>query len=82
MVRMKNNKGEKKMEKKYTIEVEAIRQFEVVATSKEEAFKKLVDAKYTFHHGNVQGFDDVTYRWIHETGDFNNAKVVYEEEYN
>jgi hypothetical protein len=76
-----NQKGEKKMEKKYTIELEAIRQFEVIATSKEDAFKKLVDAKYTFHHGNVQGFDDVTYRWIHETGDFDNAKVVWEEDY-
>ena len=30
-----NQQGEKKMEKKYTIELEAIRQFEVIATSKE-----------------------------------------------
>ncbi len=69
------------MEKTYTIEIEAVKQFEVIASSKEEAFKKLADYGYKFHHGNTDGIGDVVGRWIYETEDFNKAKVVYEEDY-
>ena len=69
------------MKKTYTIEIEAIKQFEVIASSKEEAFKKLADWGYKFHHGNHDVFGEVMGRWIYETEDFDRAKVVYEEDY-
>lgn len=69
------------MEKTYTIEIEAIKQFEVIASSKEEAFKKLSDYNYKFHHGCYDGVGEVVGRWIYETEDFDRAKVVHEEDY-
>lgn len=67
--------------KKYTIEIQAVRRLNVIAESEKEAFKKLTDYKMDYHNGNYEGCGDVESQWCYETGDFADAKVVYEEDY-
>lgn len=81
MVEILKTQTKGKKMKIYTIEIEAIRKLDVIAESKEEAFKKLKDYQYDYHSGHYEGCGDITSQWSYETGDFNNAKVVYEENY-
>lgn len=67
--------------KQYTIEVEAVRKINVIASSKEEAFKKLKDFQFDYHDGHIEGCGDITHQWSYETGNFANAEVVHEEDY-
>ena len=81
MEKNKNKKGEKKM-KTYTIEIEAVRTIDVVASSKEEAFKKIIEYKMDYHCGNTIGaIGEVESQWHYDRLKFEDAQFIYEEDY-
>ena len=81
MVEILKTQTKGKKMKRYTIEIEAIRKLDVIAESKEEAFKKLKDFQFDYHSGHHESYGDIDAQWSYETGNFANAEVVYEEDY-